>query len=211
MPGLGRSAFKQPRGRTEPAAISGKVVACAGIWLASIIHTSQRLLPVVCTNRRRNAVDGCCPLIGVKGAFDMVNRVRRRSMFFGFVLCAVASCGKPGVIEVQPVPSTGSAAGSPATGSAAGSPATGSMNGGAPSSETAGPCPSGYNCMNLSALGGGMDGAGAPVNASCSMGGIVPCDDADPTASCSGLTNPVCVHLNVGGMALVSCGQRCNP
>jgi|GEM_PF-4394061 len=87
----------------------------------------------------------------------------------------------------------------------------GSMTGGAQGPGTAGPCPSGYNCMDLSQLGSAMDGAGAPVSASCSMGGIVPCNDADPISSCSGLTNPVCVHLNVAGMAIVSCGQRCSP
>jgi hypothetical protein len=112
---------------------------------------------------------------------------------------------------VQPVPSMVTVAGSPAMGSAAGSPAMGSMTGTAQNPGTPGPCPTGYNCMDLSGFGGATDGAGAPVTASCSMGGIVPCNDADPTASCSGLTNPVCVHLNVAGMAIVSCGQPCSP
>ena len=147
----------------------------------------------------------------MKGAFDMVNRAHRRLMFFGFVLCAAVSCGTPGVIEVQPVPSTAPAAGSPATGASAGSAATGSATGSTQTPAMDGPCPSGYHCMDLSALGGAMDGAGGAVNASCSMGGIVPCDDADPASSCAGLTNPICVHLTVGDMAIVSCGQRCSP
>jgi len=125
----------------------------------------------------------------------MLNGVGVRLMLFAVAL-SIVSCGKPGVVEVQRIENSGAA------GSGMSKPEP---------SEMAGACPSGWNCMDLSALGGAMDSAGEPVSASCSKGGIMPCNEADPSASCTGLSDPICVHLNVGGQAIVSCGQRCEP
>lgn len=125
----------------------------------------------------------------------MLNGVGVRLMLFTVAL-SMASCGKPGVVEVQRIENVGSA------------------DSGMPKPETpemVGACPSGWNCMDLSALGGAKDGAGEPVNASCSKGGIMQCNEADPSASCAGLTDAICVHLSVGGQEIVSCGQRCAP
>lgn len=127
----------------------------------------------------------------------MLNGACARRMLFAIALCTV-SCGTPGVVEVQRIESAG-------TGSVMPEPVTPEMP------QMAGACPSGWNCMDLSALGGAMDGQGGAVTASCSMGGIMPCNEADPATSCAGLTTPICVHLNVGGQAIVSCGQRCAP
>jgi hypothetical protein len=127
----------------------------------------------------------------------MLNGVGGRSRLFALALYAT-SCGTPGVVEVQPVPRGG---------------ATASVDAGADvdASDMASACPSDWHCMDLSAIGEATDGAGDPITASCSMGGIMPCDEADPRSSCAGLPKPVCVHLNVGGQAIVSCGQRCTP
>lgn len=125
----------------------------------------------------------------------MLNSAVDRLKTFGLVLCTL-SCGTPGVVEVQRIEMAGSMA------SAMPKPDT---------SEMVSACPSGFNCMDLSAIGGAKDGDGEPVGASCSKGGIVPCNEADPASSCAELSNPICVHLNVGGQAIVSCGQRCEP
>ena len=126
----------------------------------------------------------------------MLNGVSMRLTLFALALCTV-SCGAPGVVEVQRIEDAGS------NGSVTPNPEMSAMEAGA--------CPSGWNCMDLTALGGAKDGDGEPVDASCSKGGITPCDEDDPTSSCAGLPNPVCVHLSVGGQAIVSCGQRCTP
>lgn len=134
----------------------------------------------------------------------MLNGVGRRLRLLGLALYATG-CGTPGVVEVQKIPRGG------ATGSADGGSDVRELDGGGDASEMASACPSGWHCMDLSAIGEAKDGKGAPISASCSMGGIMPCDEADPAASCAGLPKPVCVHLNVGGQAIVSCGQRCSP
>lgn len=123
----------------------------------------------------------------------MLNDVGARLSILTIMLCTL-SCGEPGVVEVQRVAAAGS------TGSPMPAPPA-----------TPGPCPSGWNCMDLSALGGAMDGAGQPVSASCSKGGIMACTESDPASSCDGLNAPICVHLNVGGQSITSCGQRCVP
>lgn len=70
------------------------------------------------------------------------------------------------------------------------------------------PCPAPFMCRALPVAG--ADQNGRPVaGGSCSMGGLIPCDDADPAGSCAGFTEPICVHLNFSGMNLVTCGQRC--
>lgn len=70
------------------------------------------------------------------------------------------------------------------------------------------PCPAPFTCRALPVAG--ADQNGLPVTGgSCSMGGLIPCDDADPAASCAGFTAPICVHLTFSGMNLVTCGQRC--
>jgi hypothetical protein len=76
-----------------------------------------------------------------------------------------------------------------------------------------GPCPAGYTCIDLSSLGAmAVDGAGKPVTASCGMGApSSSCDDANPASTCPGFTNPLCAHVSVAGMQIVSCGQRCTP
>lgn len=125
----------------------------------------------------------------------MLNGVSGRLTLFAIAVCAV-SCGAPGVVEVQRVADAGV------------------MSPARPNPEMpamAGACPSGWNCMDLAALGGAMDGDGEPVDASCSKGGITPCNESNPASSCDGLPDPICVHLSVGGQAIVSCGQRCVP
>jgi hypothetical protein len=75
------------------------------------------------------------------------------------------------------------------------------------------PCPSGWTCMDIAALGFmAVDGDGNPVTASCSKGASpTTCDDADPAASCEGLSKPFCAHVKVGAQDIVSCAQRCAP
>jgi len=124
----------------------------------------------------------------------MLNSVGDRLTLFALALLTV-SCGTPGVVEVQRIEAADAGSTMPASEPPA----------------AAGACPSGWNCMDLSALGGAMDGAGEPVSASCSKGGIMPCDEADPASSCAGLPAAICVHLSVGGQSIVSCGQRCEP
>ena len=110
-----------------------------------------------------------------------------------FALCAL-SCGTPGVVEVQRVEGAGSG---------------GSTEPKPEKPEMTGACPSGWSCRDLSAIGEATDGDGQAITASCSKGGIMPCDEADPASSCTELPDAICVHLNVGGQAIVSCGQRC--
>jgi hypothetical protein len=76
-----------------------------------------------------------------------------------------------------------------------------------------GPCPAGFMCTDLSSFGAtATDGAGNPVTASCGNGApSASCDDANPASTCPGLTTPICAHVSVAGMQLVSCGQRCIP
>ena len=123
----------------------------------------------------------------------MVRRVGMRLMLCGAALCA-SSCGPTGVVEVHRVERAASM-----------EPVAGAQ---APSGVSAS-CPSGWSCMDLSTIGEASDGKGASITASCSKGGIMPCNEDDPAASCTGLPDPVCVHLNLGGQKIVSCGQRC--
>ena len=134
----------------------------------------------------------------------MVRRIGLWLVRGGSLLCAL-SCGTPGVVEVHRVPNSARAASVGAAGAAA-DDAGGSESG-------PGPCPSGWACMDIAKLGyAAMDVHGDPVGASCSMGAaIMACNDADPGASCPGLSDPLCVHLKLGGQEIVSCGQRCTP
>jgi hypothetical protein len=90
----------------------------------------------------------------------------------------------------------------------AGTMGTGGADDGPP-----GPCPTGYNCVDLASLGAmAVDGSGMPVTASCGMGApSANCNDANPASTCPGFTKPLCAHVSVAGMQIVSCGQRCTP
>ncbi len=115
----------------------------------------------------------------------------------------LASCGDAEVTGSTPVPECGTG-GSTGMGGGVGTGGTG---------EPLGPCPAGYTCVDLSTLGAtAVDGSGNPVTASCGMGAAsAACDDANPASTCPGLTNPICAHVSVAGMDIVSCGQRCTP
>jgi hypothetical protein len=94
----------------------------------------------------------------------------------------------------------------------AGTPATAGASGGAAGAAPAGPepCPSGWMCTDIGAAGfEATDKDGNSIAASCSNGGLVECDDANPTASCPALKNPFCAHLDVAGTKIVSCAQLC--
>jgi hypothetical protein len=103
----------------------------------------------------------------------------------------------------------------PVAGGAAGAPAVaGAPEGvaGAAGPAVAGPCPSGWMCTDLASTGFiAKDGAGNEISFSCGNGELVECDDANPAASCPGLTNAFCAHVDVGGSEITSCGQLCTP
>jgi hypothetical protein len=116
-----------------------------------------------------------------------------------------AACAEPGVTSCSPVDAAGSHSTSP-TNAGSGGNSGGSM------SEDVGPCPENFMCTDFSTIGAtAMDGEGNAVKASCGMGALVDCDDADPAGSCPDLTKPICVHISVAGMNLVGCGQACKP
>jgi hypothetical protein len=118
------------------------------------------------------------------------------------VISSAVGCGEPGIVEVNRVMAGDGGTAADVADSAAG-------DGGSPD---LGPCPSGYNCMDLSSLGAtATDQDGKPVTHSCSNGALAACDDANPAASCTQLTAPICAHVRVSGMDFVSCGQRCGP
>ena len=122
------------------------------------------------------------------------------------VLC-LAGCGDYEVTGSTPVPQCG-------TGGSTGFGGASGMGGGVGTGgEPLGPCPAGYTCVDLSSLGAtAVDSAGNPVTASCGMGAAsAACDDANPASTCPDLTNPICAHVSVAGMDIVSCGQRCTP
>lgn len=129
-----------------------------------------------------------------------------RSLCVRLMLAGMATgglcCGTPGVVEVHRV--VGSERAAPT--------AEMSLDADAGIEDSAGECPASWTCMDIVALGyEATDVQGDPVKASCSMGGILPCDDDDPASTCEGLTDPICVHLMLGGQEIVSCGQRCAP
>lgn len=129
----------------------------------------------------------------------------------GLVLSALG-CGTPGVVEVHRVPNSQIAASTTEHDADAGDMDDTDDAGAEGAASEAGECPSGWSCMDVAALGyEAVDAQGDPVKASCSMGGIIPCDDDDPGSSCEGLTDPICVHLMLGNQEIVSCGQRCAP
>lgn len=107
----------------------------------------------------------------------------------------------------------GGTGGTTDTGGASGMSGMSGATGAGGAEQPPGPCPSGYMCVNLSSLGAtAVDGAGMPVTASCGMGApSASCDDANPKSTCAGLPNPLCAHVSVAGMQIVSCGQRCTP
>lgn len=113
----------------------------------------------------------------------------------------VLGCGSVGTVESHRI--KGSETPPP--------PPSDDADGGEDSDAAPGPCPSGWTCMDLSAFGTATDGDGQPVTASCSNGAQMACDDADPGASCQGLSKPICAHLEIGGQEIVSCAQRCAP
>jgi hypothetical protein len=122
-----------------------------------------------------------------------------------------------GTVGTGGTPDMGGTSGTVGTG---GTPAMGTGGtvgtGGTPGtggSPPIGPCPAGFMCTDLSSFGAtATDGAGNPVTASCGNGApSASCDDANPASTCPGLTTPICAHVSVAGMQLVSCGQRCIP
>jgi hypothetical protein len=125
-------------------------------------------------------------------------------------ILAAVGCSEPGTTSCAPYVAGKGAAPSPS--GAAGSTPSGAA--GEPNAATAtpGPCPAGFTCTDISSVGGtATDGKGNPVMASCGMGALQDCNDADPKSTCPGLTNPICAHISVAGMNLVSCGQVCTP
>ena len=127
---------------------------------------------------------------------------------------SVAGCGDPGVTGSALVPVCGTGAGTNASGAGGAAPSgAGGVGGVAGGAAAPGPCPAGYMCVDLSSLGAtATDGAGSPITASCGNGApTASCDDANPAATCAGLPNPLCAHVSVAGMNIVSCGQRCTP
>ena len=115
------------------------------------------------------------------------------------------ACGRPGVVEKHRI--KGSEMLAQRADVDAGAAADGGEDMEAPE-----PCPTGWACMDIAALGFmATDGDGKPVTASCSMGAPTTCDDADPAASCEGLSKPFCAHLKLGAQDIVSCAQRCVP
>jgi hypothetical protein len=127
------------------------------------------------------------------------------------VIASTAGCGKSGIVE------THRKKGSETPPSQTGGQPSGSGGEAGSADDTddsapPGPCPSGWNCMDIAALGVmATDGDGKPVTASCGMGAPITCDESDPAASCQGLSEPFCAHLKVGSQELVSCAQRCTP
>ncbi|HMJ51316.1 MAG TPA: hypothetical protein VK540_04550 [Polyangiaceae bacterium] len=116
------------------------------------------------------------------------------------IILSAAGCGEPGVVETVRVPED-------AGGTATGDGGSAGDAGGLPDP----PCPSGWTCTNLGMIGTAADQNGKPVTYSCGQGKLMDCDDADPAATCAPLTVPICAHITVSGMNLVSCGQRCLP
>lgn len=103
----------------------------------------------------------------------------------------------------------GMSGGSGGMGGSGGSPDSGGSGGG---DAVPGPCPTGFNCMDTSALGT-TDQNGDPITHSCGNGMSTPCDDADPMGACAGLgySAPICAHLNFAGVDVNNCSQRCTP
>ena len=65
-------------------------------------------------------------------------------------------------------------------------------------------------CVDIASAGfEAKDKDGKDVGFSCSNGGLVECNDADPVKSCPELKNPFCAHLDVAGSKIVSCAQVC--
>lgn len=119
------------------------------------------------------------------------------------LIAAAGGCGKPGIVEKHRIKGSEMLAQSVELDAAA-------ADGG--DTVPAGPCPSGFTCMDIAALGfKATDADGKPVTASCSMGAPTTCDEADPAASCEGLSKPFCAYLKLGAQDIVSCAQRCTP
>ncbi|HKU37867.1 MAG TPA: hypothetical protein VJR89_06965 [Polyangiales bacterium] len=125
-----------------------------------------------------------------------------------------AAAGTGSVAGAPAAAGSGSAAGATAGAmAAAGAPGSaGAAGGAAGSSAPPGKCPTGWDCIDLSSFGAtATDAAGKPITFSCGNGELTDCNDANPKASCSALSNPFCAHVKVAGMDLVSCGQLCTP
>jgi hypothetical protein len=110
------------------------------------------------------------------------------------IMSSAAGCGSSGVVDVVRIVEDGGGT----TEEAGGSPAP--------------PCPSDWTCTDFSSLGAtATDQDGKPVSSSCGQGKLMDCNDADPAATCASLPAPICAHVHVSGMDIVSCGQRCTP
>ena len=136
--------------------------------------------------------------------------IRALLVLVSVAIASTTACfQEPGVVSVTRIPGSERPAG--AHGGGAGGAHAGA-GAGASAGEDAAACPSGWNCMDLGALGlQAQDGKGEAVAFTCSKGAIMPCDDANPADSCKDLTNPFCAHVTVSGMQIVSCAQRCTP
>ena len=135
-------------------------------------------------------------------------RMKQHLLLAGLSLVGLA-CADSGTTSRSAISAAGSSAVAPKSGATTESKATGSGSSS---------CPSGYTCVDpvKAAPVGGLkiqDAAGQPVPWACSDGKMMltTCDDADPKASCTGLTAPLCMHIKIAGMDLTTCGQRCMP
>jgi hypothetical protein len=123
------------------------------------------------------------------------------------IISSAAGCGEPGVVETVRVTEDSGGTATDAGGTATDVGGSADDTGGLPDP----PCPSGWTCTNLGMIGPAADQNGKPVTYSCGQGKLMDCSDADPAATCAPLTAPICVHINVSGMNILSCGQRCSP
>jgi hypothetical protein len=141
-------------------------------------------------------------------------RTRALIVIGSVAISLAAGCANP-LVSTPPPMLRSSAAGAAGSGSGTVSTAGAQSVTGAASTDAAAPlpkCPTGFQCTDLSIIGAvALDGEGKPIAYSCGNGQLIDCNDANPKASCAALTDPICAHVKVGGMDLVSCGQRCAP
>jgi hypothetical protein len=116
------------------------------------------------------------------------------------LISSAAGCTSPGVTFVAPVGGRSAANGGSGAPPNAAGPSDAAV-------ENPGPCPAGYSCVGT--MGYTVtDAKGNKIINSCGQGtSTVPCDDANPAASCPHFSKPLCGHI--AGMSL--CEQLCTP